>query len=155
MVNKLLTEYPIEKLVPEAWFGRSQADSEALASAIVALRLVRRGFPAAALEWLQRVVAAQSHGELEPAVVAVARMAAGDHEGAASALASCRSDDPVALNLDGELLARRGQLEKAADRFRRALALAPGYGEAVANLVGLGGRLGLNLVNTDWRRFAV
>jgi len=153
MVELLLTRYPLPQLVPEAWFGRDEVESQALAFALVALRLVRRGFADAAVGWLERVVAVGS-GHVEPVVMAVASMAAGDHDGAARALASCRPDDPVALNLEGELMVLRGQLGAASYRFRQALLLAPDYGEAVSNLMGLGGRFGLKAVNPDGRRFA-
>jgi hypothetical protein len=153
MVELLLTRYPLRQLVPEAWVARSELESEALACALVALRLVRRGFADAAVGWLQRLAGTGS-GQVAPVVLAVASMAAGDHTGAGRALASCRPDDPVALNLEGEILVCRGQLGAASYRFRQALLLAPDYGEALSNLMGLGGRLDLRAVNPDARRFA-
>ncbi len=151
MVELLLRRYPLRELVPEAWLAGSEVESETLALALVALRLVRRGFADAAVSWR---LAAIGSGQVAPVVLAVASMAAGDLAGAARALANCRPDDPVALNLEGELLVCRGQLGAASYRFRQALLLAPEYGEALSNLMGLGGRLDLRAVNPDGRRFA-
>ena len=48
----------------------------------------------------------------------------------------CRSTEnyPAALNLKGVLAYKKGEKEKAADYFQKAIDADPGYGEAYTNL---------------------
>lgn len=102
-----------------------------------ALSLLQKGRPGEAGA-IAHDVAARSPGSADALhMLALCRKATGDYEGAVSAFEAARiraPDDPRLLGNYANLLCRLGRAAEAIGHYRRALALAPAYGEGWFNL---------------------
>ncbi|NAZ83636.1 glycosyltransferase [Kineococcus sp. R8] len=149
-VAHFLDTEPLTALVPEAFREYPGTDADAVAAAVVGLSLFRRGFPHAAVQWIELALT-RSTPACEPVVGAVVALASGNASEVVRTLRSCR-ETALTTCLVGDALARAGDLPAASTSYLRALAIDPLSYDAVAGLRATGGRLGLRVVDDPRRR---
>jgi len=155
-VQKFLNSYTLEELIPElSWNNGNLTSNKAKACAIISLFLFRRGMIQDGYAWYEKATNMINENDVETQffVAGIGKLAIGEYEGALRLLQSCKTRDHILENYIGEAYALTGNITEAYNHFVRALELSPGYEEPIDNLKGLGGAIGLHLVDTSWMKF--
>jgi len=153
-VQKLITIYPVEELVPELdWTNGDRDDNNAKAAAIVALLLLRRGMGPDFKSWIEKAVKMIKNRETEFFVLGIGKLAIGEFQSSLNFFEALGVKDHIAENYIGEVYAFLGNINEAFSHFLRSIELKPGYTEPIENLKGFGGLKYINLIDNTWLKF--
>ncbi|MDF2571848.1 MAG: glycosyl transferase, family 2 [Sporomusa sp.] len=154
-VRKFILQHTLRELFPElAWDQQKESDFQAMASALMALFLARRGMIYDVPEWLTKAKMYESSFETKNFITAVENILSGNFTNAALLLEQCAKNDYVIENYLGEVKALQGNFEQAFQHFWRSLQLNPLYFEPAENLKALGKCRGGHSVDVTWTKFA-
>jgi len=150
-VQRMVEEEALDVLVPEAFREYSGDRAIPVAQAFVAFHLFKRGYHSAAVAWFGQALSYPSDEGTAPLIAALVSLAQGD-AAAAERCARAGRRTAMALSLLGELAARRGAFDEAADSYADALSVDEESYDAVAGLRATGELLGLRVVDDPRRR---
>jgi len=154
-VRKFILQHSLRELFPEfAWNQQEESDLQAMASALMALFLARRGMNYDVPEWLAKAKMYESSIETKNFITAIENILSGNFASAIMLLEQCAKNDYIIENYLGEVKALLGNFEQAFQHFWRSLQLNPLYFEPAENLKALGKCRGAHSVDVTWTKFA-
>lgn len=156
-IRKFLNSNSLQELIPELnWKEQNHVENQAMASAIIALFLVRRGMYPDAKDWyekaLQKSIEIKSELSLR-FTNAIGNMLSGNFSQAIKLLQACPQQDAVVLNYLGENHAYLKQFDLAYNYFLKSLQINPLYEEPLDNLKAIGWSKDFYLLDRSWIKF--
>lgn len=151
-INLFINQYSLHELFPELNWNSKDATIKAMA--LLGYYLVQRGMAKEGVEQFQHAYnLSNDQPNLQYFISGLLALAQKNGEEALHYFDNINEEDAVLSNYIGEGYVRISEYEKATEYFLRALSLSPNYIEPLDNLRSLGGRVGLNLVDSSWTKF--
>lgn len=152
-VQKFLDGYPLEVLIPELDWSKTESRSRAYA--IISLFLDYRGMYHHAENWIKTAGEYVSDHDHDSGlfVKAISMMLKRRYRDALQLLEKCSHQDHITENYKGECFARLHDPSSAIPCFLKSLRMAPGYPEPMDNLKALGGMGNFMIGDITWQKY--